>query len=166
MSPSLAIPTDGSLEEAGAALGVLAGEQLSVREAGVVIDRDMQVLPTDMPAPVRPPGLLTEHPLARLPETSEPLRIHVQKLARPLTLVAACAASNSRRSRQPRAAMPTQTFPIVEGGYGTRPANRTGPYAERRRATRIACSTSAHNRCGCLLGVDRRSRSAAQPPCR
>ena len=92
-----------ALEEANATLRVLSGEELGVGEARVVVDRDVQVLPTELPVAVRAAGLLPEHALARLPEAAELLGIHMQELTRALALVAAGAARSPFGTRQARA---------------------------------------------------------------
>jgi hypothetical protein len=43
------VPGCGALEEADAAVGVLACDELRVGEARVVVDRDPEVLPADPP---------------------------------------------------------------------------------------------------------------------
>jgi hypothetical protein len=95
-----------------AALGVLAGQQLGIGEPGVVVARDVEVLPADAAVAMRAPGLLAEHALAGLPEAAELLGVDVQELAWPLTLIpsrtASCVAFGPGK---PRAATPAQHFP-------------------------------------------------------
>jgi hypothetical protein len=97
----LAVPGARSREEAGARLGVLAGQELGVSEARVVVDSDVEVLPAHTPVAVWPSKARTEHTLARFPEAAEAFGVDVQELARRLALVAAGAAGRgSLRSRQ------------------------------------------------------------------
>jgi hypothetical protein len=163
----LPIPGEGALEEADAGLGILARQQLGIGQPRVVVDRDVQVLPAD------PPVALGTRP-ARSPSTRLP---GSQK--RPSLFVSMCKSSPacSRSQRRAQRAAPAgrgsreqpwrrRTLPIVEGGCGSSPANRTGPEAERWRAATISRSASGQRRRGCRRGVEGRSRSAAQPPAR
>lgn len=83
----------------------------------MVVDRDMQVLPTRTPRAV---DAVFADALADLPEAPELLRIHVQELAGTLALVA--HAPIARRPRQARAASSPQHladgrgWPFDDGG--------------------------------------------------
>ena len=106
----LGVPGDGAGEEGGA-VGRAAGEQLAVGETGVVVDRDVQVLPAGAGAALH---AVLEDPFADLVEAAELFRVDVQQLARTVALVADARAAG--RSRQPRAAGAVEHLPTVEAG--------------------------------------------------
>jgi hypothetical protein len=86
-----------------AARAALVLQQLGVGEAGVVVDRDVQVAPAG--AAIAIDAVLAD-PLSDLPETPEFLDIDVHKLAWALALVA--LPDDPVGARQARAARTTQ----------------------------------------------------------
>ncbi len=109
--PLLGVPGDCATQKRGAVAFARAREDLAVGEPGVVVDGDVQMLPT------RPPGAVdavAADPLADLPEAAEFLRVHVQELTWPLALVAHARVTTS--PREPRAAGPAQHLADGRGG--------------------------------------------------
>jgi len=82
----LGVPSDGAAEEGDTVGGTLAGEQFGIGETGMVVDREVQVLPAGVT--VAGPGLVTEHALAECPEAAALLDVDVQQLTRAGALVA------------------------------------------------------------------------------
>src|SRR5213078_4710234 len=79
------VPAGGAGEEGGAVLLALSWQQLGVGEAGVVVDRDVQVLPASARAAF---DAVLEDPFADVVEAAEFLAVDVQQLARTIALVA------------------------------------------------------------------------------
>jgi hypothetical protein len=127
----------------------------------VVVDRHVQVLPAGAAVAA---DVVTEGAFAYGPEAAELLRVHVQKLAGVLALVATGAAGRLCGARQARAAVPAQHLADRRGWVREQAGEPERSQAQRRRAARISCSRSGGSRRGCRFGVEGRSRSAAQPP--
>ena len=82
----LGVPAVGAAEEADTVGWAFAPEQFCVGEAGVVVDREVQVLPAGVAAAGE---AISVDPLPDRPETAQLLDIDVHELAGPLALVAA-----------------------------------------------------------------------------
>ena len=83
--PCWAYPAIGTLEEGHRVARSLAGEHLAVGNARVVIDGDVDVVPTRAWAAL---NAVLADALAHVPEAPQLLDIDVQQLARPLPFVA------------------------------------------------------------------------------
>jgi len=117
------VPADGALEEGGAVFLALAWQQLGVGEAGVVVDRDVQVLPAGARAALH---TVLEDPLADVVETAELLGVDMQQLARTLALIT--HPRIALRAGQPRAAGATQDLADRRG----RPVNSSSDHQGAR----------------------------------
>src|SRR5215207_5050716 len=82
--PALAVPADGAVQEGDAVGRTLASQQLCVRKPGVVVDRQVQVLPAGV---ARAGESVAVDALADREEAAELLDVDVHELARPLALV-------------------------------------------------------------------------------
>src|SRR5437667_6907413 len=80
MIPCSAYQASRPRQEGGAGVPVGAGQQLRVEQPRVVVDRDVQVLPTRVAAALN--SVFADR-LTELPEAAELLRVHVQQLAGP-----------------------------------------------------------------------------------
>jgi len=74
-------PDERTFEELDAGLGGLVREDLDVRDAAGVIDRDMTALPTGSHLGVRPGRAASSHPMTRPVETAEFLDVDMDELA-------------------------------------------------------------------------------------
>ncbi len=84
--PTLPVPGRRSTQEGDAVGGTLTREQLRIGEPGVIVDRQVQVLPAGVATAGQP---VTVDALADRPEATQPLDVDVQELTRTLSLVAA-----------------------------------------------------------------------------
>jgi hypothetical protein len=108
-------PGERVLEEDNGAGGRLIGQQLRKRNAGAIVDRDVQTLPTQSGLPI-PSGSLVGQTTARgaiPPDPPQPLDIEMQQLAGLGTLV---AHDRGTRHEGRQTAEPEAAKDVADGG--------------------------------------------------
>ena len=105
-------PTDGTVEEAGASLAALVGQDLGVGEARAVVDGDVQVLPAEASLAA---GAIAGDAVADAVDAAELLGVDMDQLAGPGALVAHRRRLGFQRG-EPAETEPAQHRP--DGGNG------------------------------------------------
>jgi hypothetical protein len=134
---ALGIPAGGSSQERGAAGAALVAEQFGVGEAGVIVDREVQVAPAGSTIVF---AAVVVDALADTPETTELLDVDMQGLAWALSLVAWRTTRSGPGSRERPARR--KTVPIVEAGRSRITASICGPARSSSRNAMICASAS------------------------
>ena len=160
LDAALRQPAEMLIECSDARLRAFAGQQHGVRETAVVIDHDVQVLPTGVPVAIADVG--AERAFARLPETPEAFDVEMDQASGLGVLVATDISTGLRRTTRDTGAF-EHARQIVDGGRPSTAASRAGPQPVRARSSRICRSASADNRHGQVLR-DRRTIAQTVPP--
>jgi len=131
--PERTIVVDGVVEEGDCTRRPLVGEDLSAGEAGMVVDRDVDELPSD-PTFVGMTGAVTGDAVADLPEACQLLNVDVDDLARAFAFVARPARLLGFERAQ--AAESARLEDARDGGRGD---------AERGGDMRLGVALAAHH---------------------
>ena len=163
----------GAGEEPGRGGALLIGKDLGVAGAGVVIDRDVDVVVTD-PASLDLLRAAMGPPAAAVRDASELLDVQMDQFPGPCPLVplrrGPGGADRGTGQRiavcQPRTPCRCRIRDTVRAGTPVNAAILSGPNRNDRRASRTASSRSELVRAGDDLGRLERSRSPAAPSAR
>ena len=146
-------PTDGTVEEAGASLAALVGQDLGVGEARAVVDGDVQVLPAEASLAA---GAIAGDAVADAVDAAELLGVDMDQLAGPGALVAHRRRLGFQRG-EPAETEPAQHRP--DGGNGARAI--LGLLQRNRRSRSPPLSPPPDG-----VGTAAPSRGLAAPPSR